>query len=570
MYRIVVRTARGQLPENNGETPNPSTSEKQDWKLFHETPLPNCLQSRSLLESPMPVGAEFQTPEAIRNKAATNVTEEFAMNNLKDQFKQWVKVIKKHGMSMNDLRTQLTQHLIFPTDLIYALKEEGSLNILAKVLTHSGFGARYRVFMPRIQFKEPRMCEDDVDVKFGTVAQQRDLRCRFCRGFIWSGKVETRQLNEQGSVPIHSHHKTVVPYTPEELVAFSNHKYDYLYRRWCQESRWDWIFETPDLNPEANWMVPNDDPRLRHVAMIRLKGKEPESQIKIYDADLEKHYNNTRIDLTKQDIAAALLIEAIREENPAIAIKYERVDNERKRTQVQVKFLCVRQVKVVPRKFEAAAQPRTENKKRKTADDCSVKKPIDDSGSPSQPSKRVKTVKKARAAALSKKQVTFARSHAGPTAPGDRQPAVKGILKVPQSDFTFLCGLPKEKNSGTNGNNPDQSEMPDDAPKYFYGAHTLDPQYRLPPSFDPVLIRKERGDITPKEDDEICTEWDTNLTMEQNLFNLRSYHYDKIIERDDKRRILMEQNLIKERLEEEKREAAAKLNNHTGKAEHLI
>ncbi|KAF8544778.1 hypothetical protein BDD12DRAFT_439583 [Trichophaea hybrida] len=419
----VVRQARGERLRGQPGEHTPTTEEAREWDLFHATPLPK--KPRPAPETPLPntgPGTPWKTPKFEFNtpqrKMKIGKTREFAMNVHKGEFKDWLRLLKKHGVGTTALRRELNENLAFPTDLVLLLhnqKVKGQsrgFDSLVKCFSHEGFTTHYKILVPILKNPAPlKFRHGEVEgIDINAVHQQSDGCCRFCRGFSWAGQVETREINKGEDVPCQSLHRSVVLYTAEEKAEFAHNKYDMLFRRWCRESRYDWIFEPPKT---SDWEIPKDDPRLRHISMVKQQNKATYGAPKMYDGDLVAGYNQRRADLTKQDIAAKILIDAVRKENPVLAATYEKMDLERKRRQVKIDWLCVKQVKVVlkvPIPKRKASE--VDSNDHKLSKDDSSRHPSHDP-TPEKPAKRVK----------------FASQPAGPTINGQKTPA-KGILKT--------------------------------------------------------------------------------------------------------------------------------------------
>ncbi|KAI5850093.1 hypothetical protein BZA05DRAFT_454395 [Tricharina praecox] len=581
----VVRRARGERLRGDPNNRTPTVDEAKKWNLFHETPL---RKKPVVAETPLPNGpgsTPWKTPKFEFNmsqkKSKTGKSKEFAMNVHKGEFKEWLKMLKRHGLGTSTLRRELTENLTFPTNLILELYDNKSedLNRLVKCLVHEGFTAFYRLNVPvikptaPIKFRKGEVRNIDLDA----VHQQEDGCCKFCRGFAWAGQVEEREMDKDGEVPCRSQHKTVVPYTEEEKAVFAQNKYDMLFRRWCQESRYDWIFEAPRLK---NWEIPQDDPRLRHISMLRQQHKATYGAPKMYDADLLAGRNNLREDITRQDVAAKIMIDAIRKENPALADAYAKLDLERKRRQVRADWLCIRQVKAVrkepPKKEKAPVKPVVADPPPAPVTALvKVQKAVTKRNAQSEeydqkPSKRVKITEETRERngkrikfdeehyqeksarkpeKPARKSVKFAPEPQGPHV-SNGNTAIKGILKesgtfekASQALVAFKK-LPPKKKAPTKsisfntqpqpipptGTEPVASGLPEKVPlsqisyspttrllsrpipkinfaavpslrpegsgsepTFFFGASskTVSFSARLPPSFDPVLIRQQ-------------------------------------------------------------------------------
>lgn len=612
--RNVVRQARGQRLRGEPSTQTPTIEEARKWKLFHDTPLSK--KPRPVPETPIASGANsgpdtpWKTPKFEVSSQRTlklGKTKEFALNVHKEEFKGWLSVLKKNGSRTTTLRRDLVEKLAFPTELILTLYnkkvKEGSghaFDSLMKCFSHDGFTTHYKILVPAIKYPTPHKFRrgEIKDIDLDAVRQQADGCCKFCRGFAWAGQAEEREIEKGAEVPCHSWHKSVKPYTAEENAEFSQHKYDMLFRRWCRESRYDWIFETPKLS--GSWEIPKDDPRLRHITMLKQQHKTAVDAPKLYDADLISSYNELRAKLSKQDIAARIMIEAIRRENPPLARTYERMDLERRRKQVKIDWLCVKQVKVIVKSPPKKQKPTelvplaTKPAKRSAGENLF---PVD----PEKSAKRVK----------------FASEPEGPTTTGQKTPS-KGILKTSNSvankqtpksqkktsfkrakiasfsagkpkansQPTFQFGAPEIKNQAngaTNGHQPNfftapvpalvptfQSNnpklnfnaVPSLAPQnssgqvFFFGAAaTNNGGYngQLPPAFDPAVLRQQYnsgGSTAGNYWDELKPiGWnaDPGLTKEENDADRVNYNIQKRTDTMNRERELRNQEIAEEK-----------------------
>lgn len=583
--RNVVRKARGQKLRGEKVDRTPTIEEAKDWELFHATPLSK--NPKALTETPLPNGGSgtpWKTPQFEFNTPTTKLqignSKEFAMNIHKTEFKNWLKLLKKNGLGITALKKDITEKFTLPTAMILHLHkhaEKGKpqgLEALVKCFTHEGFSTHYKIAPPAITYPAPAKFrrEEVKGVDINSVRQQADGCCKFCRGFSWAGQIETREISEGEEVPCKSQHKSVVPYTEKEQAEFDQNKYDLLFSRWCYESRYDWIFETPKT---SGWEIPRDDPRLRHISMVKQQHKATYGAPKLYDGDLMADYNKLRMEYTNQDIAAKILIDAIREVNPQLASGYAKMDLERKRRQVKTEWLCIRQVEVIIKSQSsspvASSTPSINlNKRTKRTE-------VDLETSPPKTAKRVK----------------FAAELAGPTINGQKTPA-KGILKTATSSANKSGKTPlsrkkapvqksrgffhdrrqppapyvKDENDD-NATNPklDFNTAPSLAPSgseqtFFFGASAHKPVSssfgELPASFDPISIRKEYNSGVAKADDywndphPFGWKPDPTLTKEENDAERFNFTIEKMNERQEMEKRLREMELQEDRARKEK------------------
>lgn len=176
--------------------------------------------------------------------------------------------------------------------------------------------------------------------------------CEYCKPYEWSGKVEVREVENEGDeVPVKGYTKFDVPYTQEEQAHIDAGRFYMVFHRFCHESRYDWAFPDPSRPcswegqgyPTAieaakeKWQITKYDPRLRHFPLLmqRVPKRMRQVQQDLYD---------TVHQLSLQDRAAWLYIQGIRRHNTRMAKMLETIDIERKRRQVL--WPCQLQVKV--------------------------------------------------------------------------------------------------------------------------------------------------------------------------------------------------------------------------------
>jgi hypothetical protein len=598
-----VRQARGEKPRGDPNTRTPTADEARKWQLFHATPLQKKPRPT---DTPLPTAPgtpwatprfEFNTPQ---RKMKTGKSKQFAMNVHKGEFKEWLRLLKKNGLGTTAIRRDLVENLALPTDLILSLHNkkvkhgDGGFDSLVKCFSHEGFTTFYKILIPNIKYPFPRKFQEGEceNIDLSSVHQQEDGCCKFCRGFSWAGQVEEREVEKGGEVPCKSQHKSVVPYTEEEQHAFAQFKYDMLFRRWCRESRYDWIFETPQ---PSGWEIPQDDPRLRHISMLRQQHKATYGAPKMYDADLMASRNQLRVELSRQDFAAKVLIDAIRKENPTLASAYDKMNLERKRRQVRTDWLCVRQVRI--RRKEPPKKPTAPIA---IAAALAVPKPAPRpvEGIPQTASKRSAAPTETQEYKPIKK-VKFAAEPEGPTVNPRKTPA-KSILKsassvanrqkaarlaaknrknttamLPPDLFQFSL-QPRTNINKTTSNvaspppipnqqsNPklNFSAVPSLVPSaknettFFFGASTTSYNRGLPSSFDPVAIRQQYNagvanastywdDLNLKP---VGWKPDPHLTKEENDAERVNYNIQRRSEQQEKERELRAMELAEEQL----------------------
>ncbi|KAI5783581.1 hypothetical protein EDC01DRAFT_663616 [Geopyxis carbonaria] len=434
----VVRRHRGEDPRGKPGLDTPTIEQAREWSLFHNTPLPKNTR-RQLLDTPRatPQGQPGTPYVPVRN--AQSLTEEFHRNYRNNQIPKWVATLNKHGVTTKQLRADIVGKFSFPTESLWNGDSPGGLvfDHLVKCLSHRGFVANYRL-VPLVQHPEPIPKRSTGDIDKESVTQQRDRCCRFCRGFPWAGKAEKRKLLPDGTVPVKSYHKSVKPYTESEESAFSRGDYTMMFRRWCQESRYDWLFETPDIHHPQDWKIPDDDPRLRHIAMMGNQNYHARNPKKMYDQERVDYRNWTIKTLSRQDLAAAALIKAIQGENPEFARRYELMDIERKRRQVHPEWLCIRQVKVEDTKNKPKDPPKVQVVAKTKPEKSPKNRPAsnDSLGSPI-----AKSAKVVVPGTVSKK-VKFAGEPAGPSMGTPFPKNVKGILKITNDTANIFRQVP--------------------------------------------------------------------------------------------------------------------------------
>lgn len=301
-----------------------------------------------------------ETPAALRKPLT--VREEFKKNFKKTEFAPWVDFLHSQGIKMRVFRTELQENLSLPTDAILKVYDDREDNpkhwdTLILALSHNGFLERMRIAVPKFRYGPPPINwqeardKNPVKIDWESPYQQQDGCCRFCRGFSWAGKVETREIARFGDeVESRPQHKSVVPYTEREKEEFANNVFDSFWRRCCQESRWDWLFEEPQISGASaeTWKIPKSDPRLRHFRRFKGPKGNAHGGLTLADNDLLKELETLRDSLSRQDIAAKIFIDAVfKSGNHELAQDLTKADKERKRRQVHTEMLCVRQVRLL-------------------------------------------------------------------------------------------------------------------------------------------------------------------------------------------------------------------------------
>lgn len=353
---------RGERLRGQREPKTPTVEEARRWRLFHDTPLPKEPQPETpgredIPATPGPSTPGYQNPSITpygHDRSRDVKSLEFQREIKKKDYNKWVKTMHKYDIHMSKIRMPLVKKFKLPTDGILRMNKVGdkSVEVFATALSDAGFTSFYRIVLPTPPYPDVKgFAKGKRDIVLDSYIQQSDGCCKTCRGFAWAGKIETRTIQKGESVPVKSMHKSVMPFTDEEKAEFVKGNFELLYRRWCQESRYDWVFETPLLEKnsdgEYTWQIPQDDPRLRHLAIQSMERKVTRAGQKMYQAEAaEKRKNLIKI-YSKEDIAAKILIDAIRLKNSDVGKLYEMADLERKRSQVKVEQLCVRQVQVV-------------------------------------------------------------------------------------------------------------------------------------------------------------------------------------------------------------------------------
>lgn len=315
----------------------------------------------------------FNTPK--EKKKQMTKKDEFKMNFRKDEFQPWVDHLHKFGWSRGDFRAALANYEL-PTNIISQLYDMRDTNpkawkTLIEAHSNDGFVERLRMSVPALVYPEPIDWEalsarGGPKVSSESRLQQKDGKCVLCRGMSWAGRVYTREIAEGEDVPCLSHHKSVIPYTQAELREITATNSDPVFRRWCQESRWDWLFNEPPASglkeDGTPWTIPNDDPRLRHIARLG----DPENLEHPTEAMRMLIFTTLQEKYTAQDLAAKRFIDGIESTgNVVLTEKLKKMDLERKRRQVEQRWLCVRQVKVVVKEKESILR---HGRKRTAAD----------------------------------------------------------------------------------------------------------------------------------------------------------------------------------------------------------
>lgn len=361
IYRRVVRQSRRMArpaPTPGSEHTNsiqpirrgPKTPGKRLKVRFEGDPsTPGESESINAPDTPAFV---FNTPKD--KKMVMSKKNEFQMNINKEKFNTWMKLLHESRWRKTSVKIGLAKFEL-PTKLINNLYEKRAEDpepwrALISSHSHNGFLNRSGLVIPKVDLTKypPRYWDKESEhgekVSSESLIQQKDGKCKICRGFRWAGLIFNRDATEGQEVPVFSLHKSMKPYTSQELQEFRAGNHSSLFRRWCQESRWDWLFEDPPLSgldeDGKTWTIPKDDPRLRHVTRLN-------EITRFYDADRMDIYEGLKLEFSEQDLAAKRFIDAISKSgNLEVANKLKQMDMERKRRQVQVKFLCVRQVKL--------------------------------------------------------------------------------------------------------------------------------------------------------------------------------------------------------------------------------
>ena len=288
--------------------------------------------------------------------------EDFRKNFNKAKYTRWIEFLQSQGISVKEYRETLHNDLTLPTDVIMRLYSQRHKNpenwrTLITCLSHDGFLDRMGILVPKYKYGPPPINwekdEHPLQILYDSPYQQRDGRCSFCRGFKWAGVVESRRIERYGDeVECRSQHRSAIPYTKGELEDFRKGVFDSFWRRCCQESRWDWVFDepVPKQPGKPEWQIPQWDVRLRHYRRFKnplTGGAHGHGLFLPHESDLLE-LQELQKKLSRQDLAAKLFIDAIKEAgNKELASDLRKMDKERKRKQVQTEFLCVRQVRLV-------------------------------------------------------------------------------------------------------------------------------------------------------------------------------------------------------------------------------
>ena len=315
----------------------------------------------------LPEDSILGTPVLARNPPTGiedpfDFREDFRKTFNQTKYKRWIDFLQSQGISVKEYRETLYNELALPTDVIMKLySQRGETpehwQTLVACLSHDGFLNRVGIVVPKYKYgPPPTNWEPDelpLQIPYDSPYQQRDGRCCFCRGFKWAGEIETRNIARYGDeVECRSRHRLAVPYTEKELDDFRKGVFDSFWRRCCQESRWDWVFEEPVLNEpgELEWQIPQWDVRLRHYRRFKnpLTGEAFGQGLFLPQKNLLLELYELQAKLSRQDLAAKLFIDAVEKAgNEELASDLRKMDKERKRKQVQTEYLCVRQVRLM-------------------------------------------------------------------------------------------------------------------------------------------------------------------------------------------------------------------------------
>ena len=278
------------------------------------------------------------------------------------KYKRWIDFLQSQGIPVKEYRENLHSELSLPTEVILRLYSEREKSpehwkTFVTCLSHDGFLERMGIVVPKYKYgPPPKSWEPDelpLQIPYDNPYQQQDGRCCFCRGFKWAGTVETRSIARYGDeVECRSRHHSAIPYTEREIEDFRKGVFDSFWRRCCQESRWDWVFEEPVPNEptEVEWQIPQWDVRLRHFRRFKnpRTGEAFGEGLSLPQKNQLLELYELQTKLSRQDLAAKLFIDAVEEVgNEELARDLRKMDKERKRLQVQTEFLCVRQVRLM-------------------------------------------------------------------------------------------------------------------------------------------------------------------------------------------------------------------------------
>lgn len=118
---------------------------------------------------------------------------------------------------MDDAKASL-QRSELPTELINRLyhnrvKDPLSWDVLVASYASIGFWVWTGLCYQQPDSMKYKQRETAMKVRSESFIQQKDGKCKACRGFKWAVTMDVRDIGEAQEVPCKSQHKSYVPYT---------------------------------------------------------------------------------------------------------------------------------------------------------------------------------------------------------------------------------------------------------------------------------------------------------------------------------------------------------------------
>lgn len=381
-----MRKAKSYAPGSTpARTPEDMQSDKEkNWYRFHETPyaghkldfgrgrssttLPPPSRPEYRFESPTRQASKRKTPRSSKSSAKkqprstmkkpskpklgevmprrSNVEEfhaNFSGRERNELYASYTRFLTAIRFDVKAFATSL-QQMILPTEIILKIYEEmkrSDWDFFMQLMADEEYWGQVK----GVGSTKVPIVQNYVE----TQPKEGHFPCDYCRPYEWAGKVETREIENDGdAVPVKGHTKYDEPYTREEQAHIDAGRFYKVFHRFCHESRYDWKFPDPSRpcgwegqdHPSASngqWSISKYDPRLRHFPLYMQRAPKRGRAIQQELHDMVRT-------LTAQDRAAWLYIQGIRRYNTRMASLLEKMDLERKRQ--QVKWPCQMQLTI--------------------------------------------------------------------------------------------------------------------------------------------------------------------------------------------------------------------------------
>jgi len=380
-----MKKAKSYAPGSTpARTPDHMQSDKErNWYRFHETPYAGHKldfgRGRSLTSLPPPSKPEYRFESPTRNaskrktpKSSAKKQQKSAMKKRSTKAKLGEVVPRRSnaeefhanfsGRERNELYASYTRFLTairfdvkqFARDLRELRLPTNTILEIHERMKRSDWDFFMRIMADEEYWAQVKgVGSTKVPAVLDYVGPQskrgKVFPCEYCQSHEWAGKVEVREIENEGDeIPVQGHTKFDEPYSHEELAHIEAGRYFKVFHRFCRESRYDWKFPDPSRpcswegqnHPnakESQWSISKYDPRLRHFPLYMQKVPKRVRQI-------QQDLHDMVTILTLQDRAAWLYIQGIRRHNTRMATLLDKMDLERKRRQVL--WPCQMQVKV--------------------------------------------------------------------------------------------------------------------------------------------------------------------------------------------------------------------------------